>query len=829
MVTKKKVFNDFLLVLFMFCALPASAQNHQQMIAIASKNYQIQYLKMSENAQWYSFKKVYDANSDTLVILDRNKADKVMGFRTKVHEVFFLKQHLLLKSEAFVEILDLSNNSSNTYHGNFKLQILDSGQFVLYETLSGNLSLYNEKGSLLNSLNQVTGFFTDSNDKVYATVKHKDSGFFLVELGNKPVKEIYKSSDELYDVSFYPDQNAILIKHQDAKGLFQDLVFISEKSGFRNSLTSQIEVLPKSVLVENAFDDYFLVKAVFAAGDNDLVDIWYGNDNNLEAKFSDPRKEVYYLWNPSKNSLSEVGTEELNRSISIGKTLFSYNPYHFKEYLTYHSMTPLNFYRRDFEDEKYVLLGKIEANATVSESGRYLLSSQDHTLSLYDLKTFTEVEINLSEKLGQSYFSSDDKTIFFDSDIGLWKYDINADKLSKVKDFSGYRTKILNARKQNLNRMQLFESGYDRDSPMLIELLDLQSGKKSWVVWDKGKTKTLIDFTSRNIESLTYDKSLRHFTYKEEDYNLPPRIVYKDLSGNSEELFQSNPQDNTIRSLRMETYTYLSAEGAPLKGVLYYPLGYDESKVYPMVVHIYQIQSHRANIYPISLYSTPDFYDGFNLRSLLEQGYFVFLPDIVFGEKGTGLSALSCVHNALDAIAGNSTIDFSKVGLIGHSHGGYQTNFIATHSDRFAAFVSGSGTSDIVRSYFSFNYNFFTPFYYQYEKGQYEMGRSFSEDKDFYFRNNPVHYAERVKAPILLWTGMLDQNIDWEQTMEFYIALKRNEKKVIALFYPQEGHSLLNENSIQDLGLRVLQWFNYFLKEQKDKDWIDKEMKKDAD
>lgn len=829
MVISNKIVRFVLIVLLMPGAFQTQGQSHEDMLALTAKNYQIQYLKMNESGQWLFFKKAYDANRDTLVILDRTKKDKIIGIRTKVHEAHFLKQHLLLKFIDSVELLDLKNNSSLIYHGDFKFQILTNGSFLLHNTMLEILNLFSEKGDLLNSLNQVIGFYVNRGDQVYAAVKNKDSSFSLLELANNSVQPIYESNNVVHDVSFYPEQNAMLIRHQNATGLFQNLVFINEKIGFRSSLRSLIDVLPKSILVENAFDDYFLIKAVFQANDdNDLVDIWYGNDNNLEAKFADPRNEVYYLWNPSANSLTEVGNKELNRSIAIGNTLFSYNPYHFKEYLTYHSMTPLNFYRYDFKDKNYSLLGKIEANSTVSESGKYLLSNIGHIWSLYDLKAFTTIEIKPSEKLGQPYFSSDDKSVFFESDTGLWKYDISTGTLSIVKDFSGYRTKIRNARKKNLNRMQLFESGIDDKSPILIELQDLQSSMKSWVVWDKGKAKILIDFTSRNIESFTYDKNLHHFTYREEDCNLPPRIVYKDLSGTSEELFQSNPQDKTIRSLKMETYDYLSDDGIPLKGVLYYPLGYDESKVYPMVVHIYQIQSHRANHYPFSHYSTPDFYDGFNLRVLLEQGYFVFLPDIVFGEKGTGLSALNCVHTALDTLAGNASIDFSKVGLIGHSHGGYQTNFIATHSDRFAAFVSGSGTSDIVRSYFSFNYNFFTPFYYQYEKGQYEMEKSFSEDKDLYFKNNPIHYADCVKAPILLWTGMLDKNIDWEQTMEFYIALKRNEKKVIALFYPQEGHSLSNESSIQDLGLKVIQWFNYFLKEQKGADWIEKEMKKDA-
>ncbi|WP_449397657.1 prolyl oligopeptidase family serine peptidase [Chryseobacterium wanjuense] len=42
--------------------------------------------------------------------------------------------------------------------------------------------------------------------------------------------------------------------------------------------------------------------------------------------------------------------------------------------------------------------------------------------------------------------------------------------------------------------------------------------------------------------------------------------------------------------------------------------------------------------------------------------------------------------------------------MVGHSHGGYESNFIATQSKLFAAYVAGAGNSDLVRSYHSYNY-----------------------------------------------------------------------------------------------------------------------------
>jgi len=205
------------------------------------------------------------------------------------------------------------------------------------------------------------------------------------------------------------------------------------------------------------------------------------------------------------------------------------------------------------------------------------------------------------------------------------------------------------------------------------------------------------------------------------------------------------------------------------------------------------------------------------------------LPDVIVGSDGTGLSALECLNRAMDAVTKVKSIDINKVALIGHSHGGYETNFIATHSNRFKTYISGAGNSDIIRSYYSYNYNFAKPFYFQFETGQYQMGTSVAEDKIRYLSNSPILNVENVRAPILLWSGRKDENIATDQVTEFYIGLRRYKKDVIALFYPNGEHSFTIESPEErDLNFRILDWLDYFLKGKKGFKWIEIQMKKDA-
>jgi len=101
------------------------------------------------------------------------------------------------------------------------------------------------------------------------------------------------------------------------------------------------------------------------------------------------------------------------------------------------------------------------------------------------------------------------------------------------------------------------------------------------------------------------------------------------------------------------------------------------------------------------------------------------------------------------------------------------------------------------------------------------MGRSFLEDKELYFRNNPIHYVERINSPILLWAGKEDKRVETDQVMEFFIALKKYDKKVIALFYPNQAHSFpADSHAFLDISKRILDWWDYYLKDKKDINWI---------
>ena len=158
-------------------------------------------------------------------------------------------------------------------------------------------------------------------------------------------------------------------------------------------------------------------------------------------------------------------------------------------------------------------------------------------------------------------------------------------------------------------------------------------------------------------------------------------------------------------------------------------------------------------------------------------------------------------------------------GLIGHSFGGYETNSIIAKSNLFAAAVSGSGIADLTSYYLSVG-AYKKSEIWRIENDQWQMNKSLYEDQANYNYNSPVMAAKNIITPLLIWTGKADKVVSWNQSIEMYLALKRLHKKTMMLAYPNELHFLMEKNNQLDLTQRIQNWFDYFLKDQKNIDWI---------
>lgn len=111
---------------------------------------------------------------------------------------------------------------------------------------------------------------------------------------------------------------------------------------------------------------------------------------------------------------------------------------------------------------------------------------------------------------------------------------------------------------------------------------------------------------------------------------------------------------------------------------------------------------------------------------------------------------------------------------------------------------------------------------WRFEKEQWLLGKTPIEAPFLFQKNSPIYNADKVNTPLLLWAGKEDKQVDVRQSIEYYLMLRRLEKKTIMLLYREEAHVLLKTPNQIDLTTRIQQWFNYYLKADLSADWITK-------
>jgi dipeptidyl aminopeptidase/acylaminoacyl peptidase len=251
---------------------------------------------------------------------------------------------------------------------------------------------------------------------------------------------------------------------------------------------------------------------------------------------------------------------------------------------------------------------------------------------------------------------------------------------------------------------------------------------------------------------------------------------------------------------------YVSAKGAKLQGALFLPAGYEKGKAYPTLVYIYEKLSQGTNRF------TAPTANGFNASVYTSQGYAVLMPDITYTVNDPGMSAVWCVLPALKAAAATGVVDPAKVGLQGHSWGGYQTAFLVTQTNAFAAAVAGAPLTNMISMYSLIYKNSGSGNMAIFESSQGRFRGGYWDNWEAYVRNSPVFFAKNVRTPLMLLHNDKDGAVDFTQGVEYYNTLRRLGKNVVMLEYVGENHGLVKPANREDYTVRMKEFFDHHLK-----------------
>lgn len=256
---------------------------------------------------------------------------------------------------------------------------------------------------------------------------------------------------------------------------------------------------------------------------------------------------------------------------------------------------------------------------------------------------------------------------------------------------------------------------------------------------------------------------------------------------------------------------YTARDGVEIEGVLIEPVGKRPKTGFPTILDVHGgPESHEPNGWQTG-YSNPG-------QVAAGAGYAVFLPNYR-GSTGYG-TAFSKAHqgdpagkefddlvDAKRALVALGITDPARTGITGGSYGGYASAWGATaHSAEYAASVMFVGISDLISKYGTTDiphemhnvHNLAWP-WDNYQKA---------------LERSPIFHVDKAETPILIMHGDSDTRVSPTQSNELYrnIKLRKPETPVRLVFYPGEGHGNQRAASKYDYNLRMMQWFDTYLK-----------------
>jgi dipeptidyl aminopeptidase/acylaminoacyl peptidase len=415
------------------------------------------------------------------------------------------------------------------------------------------------------------------------------------------------------------------------------------------------------------------------------------------------------------------------------------------------------------------------------------------------------------------WFPNDEYIILYDQ-YDIWLMAPDGEYKKRITHGREENKRYRIRRESNGNHSFSFTSSHNFSSlslmpqnGLLLEMFDFDTYKTGYAFWKRNKNPTTIILENYKTDGLLANKGLKMLVYRKQRFNSPVGIYSYNRDTKREQLlYQSNKRLLAYDLGNAELLEYTLKNGKTLKGSLLYPAKYDPDKKYPMIVHIYERESQKV------LDFSPPFdygYLGFNALNYVTNGYFVLNPDLSYTIGDPGISALNGVTVAVNKVLEAGRIDRDEIGLIGHSFGGYETAFIVTQTDMFAAAVAGAASTDLINWYHDISWDWNLTQLWRMENQQWRFGASFYENKTAYYRNSPLHHVENIKTPLLLWTGKKDTNINWTQSVNMFIALKRLNKKAKLLLFENEPHVLFNRSNQKKLSTSIFKWMELYLKD----------------
>jgi dipeptidyl aminopeptidase/acylaminoacyl peptidase len=353
------------------------------------------------------------------------------------------------------------------------------------------------------------------------------------------------------------------------------------------------------------------------------------------------------------------------------------------------------------------------------------------------------------------------------------------------------------------NKTILYHSGEGVVST--LSLVPVVGGKRK-VIFSSEKTGV-------TFRTVSFTKDFKHFAFSGSNAYIPGDLFYWAPGKKVTQRTTLNPWLKKRRLGKQSVIRYQARDGVEIEGLLISPVNYQTGLKYPLVVTVHGgPESHYYNSW-VSRYSSPG-------QVLAGKGYVIFFPNYR-SSTGYGLKyALTGYEDAagvefddiadgIEFLIKEGIADPTRIGLGGGSYGGYAAAWFSSYYTKYVRavcmfvgisdLISKRGTTDI-----------------PYEELYVHSGRLLEKMWEDSLKRSPIYWAHQSKTAVLIIGGTNDTRVHPSQSLEYYRRLKMNNHPAVRLVqYPGEGHGNRRQPGRIDVLYRIIQWFDWYVKEKK--------------
>jgi len=460
--------------------------------------------------------------------------------------------------------------------------------------------------------------------------------------------------------------------------------------------------------------------------------------------------------------------------------------------------------------------------ASYYDDGNYytvdLANLQKHNLTGKIKSSFVDEldDHNVKKPATPSFgWSADSKYVLVKDNYDLWRISADGKNVTSLSD--NWKAKKVDVRRHFT--IYEAEKGTDLSKDQYFSIFNTVNKKAGLGLLAAGKTSIKILFMDDHAYS-NFDKAAKSnvFVYSKEDNEHAPEFYATTSASLTEakQITQNAPdQQKYSWSPGVRLIKYLSANGDSLQAALYLPANYVQGKSYPTITYIYERLTDNLNAYTMPAFPG----GGFNKSLYTSNGYAVLMPDIKYKLNDPGMSAVACVVPAVKAAIATGIVDEKQVAIHGHSWGGYQTSFLITQTNIFKAAAAGAPLTNMISMYSLIYWNSGGTNQAIFEASQGRLTPGYWDNWDAFARNSPVYHIKKVQTPLLLLHNDKDGAVDFTQGVEYYNGLRRLNKPVVMITYKGENHGIAKLPNRKDYAVRMMEYFDYMLKDKPAPDW----------